>query len=73
MVLSATCNGAGRAVVERRETVRNPAKAPRITRLAFRGLPGGVYSVRAVLKGANDEELAQTRQEISVVSRAIDR
>ena len=48
-------------------------KAPRTTQLAFRSLPGGVYTVRAVLKGANDESLAQTRQEINVVSSAIDR
>ena len=44
------------------------AKAPRTTSLAFRSLPGGVYSVRAVLKGANDEWLAQTRQALTVSS-----
>lgn len=49
------------------------AKAPRSTRMAFRSLPGGVYTVRAVLKGANEQLLAQTRQAISVVSSAKDR
>jgi hypothetical protein len=49
------------------------ANAPRTTQLSLRNLPGGVYSVRAVLKGANEERLAQTRQEISVVSNAGDR
>jgi hypothetical protein len=49
------------------------AKAPRSSRLAFRGLPGGAYTVRAVLKDANEQLLAQTRQEISVVSTARDR
>jgi hypothetical protein len=51
----------------------NGDKAPRTAQLAFRSLPGGVYSVRAVLKGANDEQLAQTRQEVSVVASALDR
>jgi len=49
------------------------AKAPRTRSLAFRSLPGGVYSVRAVLKGANDEPLAHTQQEINVVSSAVER
>ena len=48
-------------------------KAPRTARLAVRNLPGGVYTVRAMLKGANEELLAQTRQEINVVSGATDR
>jgi hypothetical protein len=48
-------------------------QAPRSNRLEFRSLPGGVYTVRAVLKGANDQALAQTRQEINVVSSAIER
>jgi hypothetical protein len=49
------------------------ANAPRTRSLAFRSLPGGIYSVRAVLKGANDEWFAQTRQEINVVSGAVER
>lgn len=49
------------------------ANAPRSTRMSFRSLPGGVYIVRAVLKGANEQLLAQTRQEISVVPSARER
>jgi hypothetical protein len=49
------------------------ANAPRSTRFAFRSLPGGVYTVRAVLKGAGEQLLAQTRQEINVVSSGKDR
>ena len=47
--------------------------APRTTQFQFRSLPGGVYSVRAVLKGPNDEPLASTRQEIKVVPGAFER
>ena len=49
------------------------ARAPRTNRLALRNLPGGAYTVRAVLKGANDQELARTRQDINIVSGANDR
>jgi hypothetical protein len=45
--------------------------APRTTRFEFRGLPGGTYAVRAVLKGANDGVLARAHQEFNVI--AIDR
>jgi len=48
-------------------------RAARSAQFAFRHLPGGEYSVRAVLKGANEEQLAQTRQEIMVISGANDR
>jgi hypothetical protein len=41
-------------------------RAPRTTQLEFRGLPGGVYAVRAVLKGASGV-LALARQEVNVV------
>ena len=47
--------------------------AVRTAQFAFRHLPSGVYTVRAVLKGANQEQLAQTRQEINVVSGSTDR
>jgi hypothetical protein len=47
--------------------------AVRTAQFAFRHLPSGLYTVRAVLKGANEEQLAQTRQEINVASGAIDR
>jgi len=48
-------------------------KAARTAQFAFRNLPSGLYSVRAVLKGANAEQLAQTRQEINVASGSTDR
>ena len=41
-------------------------RAPRTTQLEFRGLPGGIYAVRAVLKGANGV-LALARQEVNIV------
>lgn len=46
------------------------AEAPRTTQFAFRGLPGGLYTVAAVLKGANEEPLAQIRREVNVVANA---
>jgi hypothetical protein len=48
-------------------------KAPRTTQFEFRNLPGGAYTVIAVLKGANDEPIAQTRREIDVVTGALTR
>ena len=48
-------------------------KAARSAQFWFRNLPSGQYCLRAVLKGANEEQLAQTHQEITVVSGAIDR
>lgn len=48
-------------------------KAARTAQFAFRNLPGGVYNVRAVLKGKNEESLAQTRLEINVASGEIGR
>ena len=48
-------------------------RAPRTTQLEFRGLPGGIYAVRAVLKGANGGVLALARQEINVVGSAQER
>jgi hypothetical protein len=44
------------------------ANAPRTTRFEFRGLPGGTYAVRAVLKGANDGVLAWAHQEFNVIA-----
>ena len=41
--------------------------APRTTRLEFKGLPGGVYEVRAVLKGTGGHELASAAYVVSVV------
>jgi len=51
----------------------NGEKAARTAHFSFRNLPSGLYSVRAVLKGAGEEQLAQTHQEINVVSGASDR
>jgi hypothetical protein len=43
-------------------------QAPRTNRFEFRGLPGGVYLVRAVLKGADDEPIASVAREVNVVA-----
>ncbi|MEP7310930.1 MAG: hypothetical protein ABJA98_35990 [Acidobacteriota bacterium] len=48
-------------------------KAPRTTRFEFRGLPGGLYTVAAVLKGADSEPLALTRQNVNVVESLLSR
>jgi hypothetical protein len=47
--------------------------APRTTRFEFRGLPGGSYTVAAVLKGAHSERLAQTQREVSVMESLLAR
>ena len=51
----------------------NGDHAPRTTQFEFRGLPGGQYMVTAVLKGANDSQLARTRQEVNVVESPFSR
>jgi hypothetical protein len=51
----------------------NGESAPRTTQFQFRGLPGGIYTVSAVLKGANDEPIALTRREVNVVASSLDR
>ena len=51
----------------------NGDRAPRTTQFEFRGLPGGQYTVSAVLKGANDSQLARTRQEVNVVESPFSR
>ncbi len=48
-------------------------RAPRTTQFEFRSLPGGQYLVSAVLKGANDEQIARTRQEVNVVESPFSR
>jgi hypothetical protein len=50
------------------ETPLNGDKAPRTTHFQLRGLPGGEYSVTAVLKGANDEPIARTFRHVRIVS-----
>ena len=41
--------------------------APRTTRFEFKGLPSGLYDVRAVLKGVNGHELATVASHVNVV------
>ena len=41
--------------------------APRTTVFVFRGLPGGVYELRATVRGARGETLATTRSEADIV------
>lgn len=41
--------------------------SPRVTVLQFRGMPGGDYEVRAVLKGSSGQELASSQAHISIV------
>ena len=48
-------------------------RAPRTTQFEFRSLPGGTYVVTGVLKGAADEQLAATRQQIQVVESPLAR
>jgi hypothetical protein len=42
-------------------------RAPRVTLLQFKSVPGGTYVVRAVLKGSRGEELASTHARVNVV------
>ena len=44
------------------------AHAPRTTVFVFRDLPGGMYELRATLRGARGETLATTRSEVDIVS-----
>ena len=46
----------------------NGDEAPRTSRIELKGLPGGIYQVRAVLKGAGDEAIATVAREINVVA-----
>ena len=48
-------------------------QAPRTTQFELRNLPGGMYTVIAVLKGANDTTLARTRRDITVVESPLTR
>ena len=43
-------------------------RAPRVTLLQFKSVPGGTYQVRAVLRGVSGQELAKTATEVNVVS-----
>ena len=45
-------------------------RAPRVTLLEFKSVPGGFYSVRAVVKGSRGEELASTHSTVNVVGDA---
>lgn len=42
-------------------------RAPRVTQLQFKSLPGGAYQVRAVLRGVERREIATTETEVNVV------
>src|SRR5262245_55624923 len=42
-------------------------RAPRTTRFEFKSLPGGLYEVRAVLRGAGGHELASVESQVKVV------
>jgi hypothetical protein len=42
-------------------------RAPRTSMFEFRGLPGGMYRVRAVLKGAGGRALATTHAAVQIV------
>jgi hypothetical protein len=46
----------------------NGDEAPRTSRIEFKGLPGGIYQVRAVLKGPGDEAIATVAREINIVA-----
>lgn len=48
-------------------------RAPRTMQFQFRSLPGGQYMVSAVLKGANDAQLARTGQQVKVVESPLSR
>jgi hypothetical protein len=48
-------------------------KAPRTTQVEFRGLPGGVYTVVAVLRGARAESLDRVLRQVNVVASPIGR
>jgi hypothetical protein len=41
-------------------------RAPLTTTFEFRSVPGGIYEVRAVLKGSRGEQLASTATRVSV-------
>jgi hypothetical protein len=43
-------------------------RAPRVTLLQFKSVPGGTYQVHAVLRGASGHEIAKTTTEVNVVS-----
>lgn len=51
----------------------NGARAPRITTIEFRSVPGGTYEVRATLKDADGDSLATTQVSINVVESAAGR
>jgi hypothetical protein len=49
------------------EIALNGDRAPRVTLLQFKSMPGGRYEVRAVLRGAGGQELASTETRVSIV------
>jgi hypothetical protein len=49
------------------------ARAPRTNRVEFRDLPGGLYTILAVLKGSHDKTIAVKHGEITVIGSAFER
>jgi hypothetical protein len=42
-------------------------RAPRVTLMQFKSVPGGMYQVRAVLRGAAGREIASTETKVNIV------
>jgi hypothetical protein len=49
------------------EVTLDGARAPRVTLLQFRGMPGGDYEVRAAIRGSSGDEIASTKAHVSIV------
>ena len=46
-------------------------RAPRTTLVYFRSVPGGVYQISAMLKGAGGEELAFAQYDVNIVESGV--
>ena len=46
-------------------------RAPRTTLMYFRSVPGGVYQVRATLKGEGGQELAFAQYDVNIVESGV--
>jgi hypothetical protein len=42
-------------------------RAPRVTLLQFKSVPGGTYQVRAILRGVSGREIASTQTKVNIV------
>lgn len=47
-------------------------RAPRVTLLQFKSIPGGEYEVRAVLRGPSGRELASTETRVNIMGDRVD-